>query len=323
MALLSVVPLLLTAAALAAVAALEVDLLWDAAPPAITTAFSLVRFTNDTAPPSTEWIGVGWAYGTLGIVYRADRSAAVVMQLTPPTAAHHAELGRAGLNAAFSQRETTVGSNQALVEAPVELDSATPYYFKVEAHHDLRQNRTTYEGLYSTGSQWDYVGALVLQHPRDTEAAKSLSSAISSAFHHSAASARSSAVHSDSDSEDDSDEHDSEDEESGERPIAPVRRDAATPTHHHAAPAFPDPPLFPQVFSGVRRTTAASRNQEPVRAGVFKRMALRDRLGQSFMVQSPRAVMYDADDNDHTLPIVRHYLTSSSFLVALGLKLTN
>ncbi|KAJ2528567.1 hypothetical protein EV175_007444, partial [Coemansia sp. RSA 1933] len=57
-----------------------------------------------------------------------------------------------------------------------------------------------------------------------------------------------------------------------------------------------------------------------VRAGVFKRMALRDRLGQSFMVQNPRAVMYDADQNSPDAPLVRHYLTSSSFLIALGAR---
>ncbi|KAJ1767757.1 hypothetical protein IW140_005672 [Coemansia sp. RSA 1813] len=291
-------------------AALEVDLLWDTAPSAITTAFSLVRFANDTAPPSTEWIGVGWAYGTLGLSYRADSSAAVVMQLTPPTAAHHAEIGRTGLNAASSHRDTTVGSDQVLLEEPVELDSTTPYYFKVEAHHDLRQNRTTYEGLYSTGSQWDYVGALVLQHPRDTAAAAALSSAISSAIHHNTK-AKSSA-HSDSDEE--SDDEDS-DNESSETLPSQLRRISATPTHHHDVPAFPDPLLFPQVYSGIRRTNSSDR--EAVRAGVFKRMALRDRLGQSFMVQNPRAVMYDADD-DAMAPVVRHYLTSSSFLIALG-----
>ncbi|KAJ2760463.1 hypothetical protein H4S06_001711 [Coemansia sp. BCRC 34490] len=319
--------------------ALEVDLLWNTEPAAITTALSLVRFANDTAPPSTEWIGVGWEYGSLGLEHRADRSGAVVLQLTPPSAAHRAEVGRAGSSASATHRDTRMaGFQQTVLELAVELDSSVPYYFKVEAHHDLRQNRTTYEGLYSTGSQWDYVGALVLQHPRDPLADDALTSAIGAAIHASAkAQAKSNATSkaSDSDSESEDEGSDNEEEESPGAKHTPsglsrlsrlsrlprqLRRAAAdSPSRHAAIPPFPDPPLFPHVFSGIRCTSnQTSSDSAALRAGIFKRMALRDRLGQSFAVTNPRAVLYDADDSTASSSAVRHYLASSSFLIALS-----
>ncbi|KAJ1832976.1 hypothetical protein LPJ70_006499, partial [Coemansia sp. RSA 2708] len=60
---------------------------------------------------------------------------------------------------------TAQGPSQVLLEAKVDLLPSEPYYFKVEAHHDIKQNRTTYEGLYSTGEHWQYLGSLIFQHP--------------------------------------------------------------------------------------------------------------------------------------------------------------
>ncbi|KAJ2658433.1 hypothetical protein IWW48_004013 [Coemansia sp. RSA 1200] len=313
--------------------ALEADLLWNTEPAAITTALSLVRFANDTAPPSTEWIGVGWEFGSLGLEYRADRSAAVVLQLTPPSAAHRAEVGRAGSSASATHRDTRMaGFQQTVLELAVDLDSSVPHYFKVEAHHDLRQNRTTYEGLYSTGSQWDYVGALVLQHPRDALADDALTSAIGAAIHDSAkAKAKSKSKSSDSDSDSEDEGSDDDEESPGDKHASSglsrlarlprqLRRAAAdSPSRHAAIPPFPDPPLFPHVFSGIRCTANQTSNDSAaLRAGIFKRMALRDRLGQSFAVTNPRAVLYDADDSSASSSAVRHYLASSSFLIALS-----
>ncbi|KAJ2816998.1 hypothetical protein GGI24_005550, partial [Coemansia furcata] len=149
------------------VAGLEVDLEWDIGPGAkeITTAMSMLRFANDTAPPSTEWVPLGWNYGTLSLQHRADSSSFIVMQLSPPTSLHQVSLGKLSDLSEVSYHPTGEGPSQVVLESKVDLDSSSPYYFKVEAHHDMLQNRTIYEGLYSVGNHWMYMGSIVLQHP--------------------------------------------------------------------------------------------------------------------------------------------------------------
>ncbi|KAJ2889443.1 hypothetical protein GGI21_006570, partial [Coemansia aciculifera] len=133
------------------VSGLEVDLEWDVGSGGkdITTAMSILRFANDTAPPSTEWVSLGWNYGTLSLQHRADSSSFVVMQLSPPTSAHQVLLGKLSDLSEVSYHPTSEGPSQVVLESKIDLDSAMSYYFKVEAHHDLLQNRTIYEGLYS------------------------------------------------------------------------------------------------------------------------------------------------------------------------------
>ncbi|KAJ2329627.1 hypothetical protein GGI00_003897, partial [Coemansia sp. RSA 2681] len=146
---------------------MEVDLEWDigSGTKDITTAMNMLRFANDTAPPSTEWVPLGWNYGTLSLQHRADSSSFVVMQVSPPSASHQVLLGKLSDLAEVSYHPTGEGPSQIVLESKVELDSSLPYYFKVEAHHDMLQNRTIYEGLYSIGNHWLYMGSIVLQHP--------------------------------------------------------------------------------------------------------------------------------------------------------------
>ncbi|KAJ2745627.1 hypothetical protein GGI20_002010 [Coemansia sp. BCRC 34301] len=146
---------------------MEVDLEWDVGTGAkdITTAMSMLRFANDTAPPGTEWVSLGWNYGTLSLQHRVDSSSFIVMQVSPPTTAHQVLLGKTSDLSEVSYHPTGEGPSQVVLESKVDLDSNLPYYFKVEAHHDVLQNRTIYEGLYSIGNHWMYMGSLVLQHP--------------------------------------------------------------------------------------------------------------------------------------------------------------
>ncbi|KAJ2757141.1 hypothetical protein GGI19_000293 [Coemansia pectinata] len=156
-------------------AGMEVDLEWDIGPGAkeITTAMSMLRFANNTAPPATEWVPLGWNYGTLSLQHRADSSSFIVMQLSPPTGLHQVLLGKLSDLSEVSYHPTGEGPSQVVLESKVDLDSSSPYYFKVEAHHDMLQNRTIYEGLYSIGNHWMYMGSLVLQHPNKRAASDS------------------------------------------------------------------------------------------------------------------------------------------------------
>ncbi|KAI8319662.1 hypothetical protein GQ54DRAFT_292533 [Martensiomyces pterosporus] len=149
--------------------AFEVQLEWDIIEGTkdVTTAMSLLRFANDTSPPATEWTGIGWDSGSISLQHRRDSSTLVVMQIFPPTRRHQVILGKASELAEARYRPTTEGPSQVFLESKVELDATLPYYFKVEAHHDMKDNRTTYEGLYSVGNSWIYMGSLILQHPNN------------------------------------------------------------------------------------------------------------------------------------------------------------
>ncbi|KAJ2735836.1 hypothetical protein IW152_001308 [Coemansia sp. BCRC 34962] len=137
---------------------------------------SMLRFANDTAPPSTEWVPLGWSYGSLSLQHRADSSSFVVLQVSPPTNLHQVALGKLSDLSEVSYHPTGDGPSQVVLESKVDLDSSLPYYFKVEAHHDMLQNRTIYEGLYSIGNHWMYMGSLVLQHPNKQGAGKDVKS---------------------------------------------------------------------------------------------------------------------------------------------------
>ncbi|KAJ1962442.1 hypothetical protein GGI12_002649 [Dipsacomyces acuminosporus] len=154
---------------LLAASAFEVQLEWDVLEGTkdITTAMSLVRLANDTSPLGTEWTGIGWDSGSLSLQYRDDKASLIIMQIAPPTNMHQVILGKTSNLAEAKYKPTKKGGSQVFLESKVEMDPNLPYYFKVEAHHDMKENRTTYEGLYSVGNSWNYMGSLVLQHPKD------------------------------------------------------------------------------------------------------------------------------------------------------------
>ncbi|KAJ1935452.1 hypothetical protein EC988_008480, partial [Linderina pennispora] len=77
--------------------------------------------------------------------------------------------------------------------------------------------------------------------------------------------------------------------------------------------SFPDYPAFPKIYSGVKRLPGGDSSH--VRAGVFKKFQLRDRLGSMYFVNRCHAYSYDGNDEDKLY--VRHYFMSASYLVAI------
>ncbi|KAJ2787672.1 hypothetical protein GGI15_000562 [Coemansia interrupta] len=187
----------------------EVDVEWDVGSGAkgISTAMSLLRFTNETSPPATEWVPLGWTYGSMSLQHRADKSTFISMQLSPPSPDHQVILGKMSDIADVKYQSTKEGPSQVFLETKVDLDASQPYYFKVEAHHDLKANRTTYESLYSVGEHWLYVGSLILQHPNSANGTQPIVSQ-SDAIKKSASSGGESDSNSDSESESDSESSD-------------------------------------------------------------------------------------------------------------------
>ncbi|KAJ2808748.1 hypothetical protein H4R20_000663 [Coemansia guatemalensis] len=387
-----------------AAAALQIALEWTpgAGTRSITSASSMLRVANETAPPQTEWLALGWAYGSLGLQRHSGNSDSIVMQLTPPSAAFQAIVGRAADSVEARHRPAAVKDHppQVLLEAPVKLDPALAYYFKVQAHHDIGLNRTTYEGLYSVGDTWQYLGSLVLQHPTASpSAATSTTDAVSTkealaALSHFVSTEDNTSTQkttvekeeeertdsgsdSDSDSGSDSDsdteqtdgvwrpkhnkemfarpapQQDSSDDGAfrnsalsdfiragfqalrspfDQQTTSSAPATAATSTQlddlasvlslaAEVSPnkrltneiSFPEVPVFPHLFSGIQRLDGG--DSSLLRAGVFKRFQLRDRLGETFFVTNAHAFVYDAEDAD--VAIARHYVLASSYLLSI------
>ncbi|KAJ2406468.1 hypothetical protein GGF41_006943, partial [Coemansia sp. RSA 2531] len=76
---------------------------------------------------------------------------------------------------------------------------------------------------------------------------------------------------------------------------------------------FPSFSVFPRLYSGVKRMEGG--DTALVRAGVYKKFQLRDRLGETFFITQGRAFAYDGTESD--VAVVRHYFLSSSYLVSL------
>ncbi|KAJ2821890.1 hypothetical protein IWW50_004448 [Coemansia erecta] len=373
-----------------AVRGLEINLEWDVSEitkPASSVS-SILRFTNDTTPELTEWIPLGWNYGSLSLQNRKDSRSYVVMQLTPPTPRYQAVLGTtSGMAVAKSHDIAHIGSPQVVLEAKVDFTPSKPYQFRVDAHHDIKQNRTTYEGLFNNGEHWVYLGSLVLQHPDsdigdDVEKIESSSledignkrdaSDIGLSMSVGVAESIPSSRAGDSESDSDSDlEHDSDDDDGEhvsrkdkalyELAVPEIREQTrapesvapftfATPTgmvnrfaesndsdsdadtepasSSSFAPAeygyeplcfvknqimFPQTPAFPRMYSGIRRLDGG--DTDKMRAGIFKKFEMRDRLGEMFAVKKAHAHLYDGGEND--VVFVRNYFDLSSYLLAI------
>ncbi|KAJ2156965.1 hypothetical protein GGF46_004836 [Coemansia sp. RSA 552] len=261
-------------------AGLEINLEWSTTSTDAATISSLLRLTNDTAPPLTEWIALGWEHGSLSLKRSENNAnAQIVMQLTPPSPKHQVLLGRAS---GISQTES-LGTGRVEIKTGVSVEGAQPYYFKVEAHHDIAQNRTTYEGLYSLGDHWMYMGSLVLQHPVDKDAqVTAVTRSVTDA--------------------------------------QPLQAEDAAPSASYAplnllknGITFESPPAFPRLFSGIRRLDHGDATQ--LRAGVFKQFQTRDRLGDTSFVSKARAYLYDSTDDD--VAMVRHYSMAASYLLSI------
>ncbi|KAJ2908329.1 hypothetical protein GGI21_002996, partial [Coemansia aciculifera] len=76
---------------------------------------------------------------------------------------------------------------------------------------------------------------------------------------------------------------------------------------------FPSFSVFPRLYSGIKRMEGG--DSALVRAGVYKKFQLRDRLGEAFFITQGHAFAYDGEDNDVSL--VRHYFMSASYLLSL------
>ncbi|KAJ2502622.1 hypothetical protein GGH96_000908 [Coemansia sp. RSA 1972] len=305
--------------------AFDVGLLWDVPDEAqeITQASAQIRLNSTTSPIGTEWIGVGWHTGAISLQKLGDDQLVVLMQVRAPTDNSTVRAGRVTdyATAHYIDRQGKDTSQGMYLQGKIDKDDAhnNDFSLKVVAHYNMVANNTIYQGLWSDGQVWTYLGSLVLQHPKTSSIKEEVARALEDAARmdtaaganklDEAGNARSVVVGADS----------------GESRVAAVREPEAPvavkdPLSGTKAPEtlatcninrdstghirpvcrfvrqLPMVPSFQLPFSGIRRT--ADGNSKYERAGIFKGLSLRSRLASVYDIAAARCVSHNRKASD-------------------------
>ncbi|KAJ1663168.1 hypothetical protein IW140_005666 [Coemansia sp. RSA 1813] len=287
----------------------DVNLLWDVPDDArdITQASAHVQLNSTTAPIGTEWIGVGWETGAISVQKLSNEQLVVLMQVRAPNNDSTVRAGRVTeyASAHYIDRSDKQSKQGMYLQAKLDQDdSKSPSYtLKVIAHYNMVANNTIYQGLWSDGEVWTYMGSLVLQHPKTTsikeEVARALEEAAQIGDGHDS---KARAVVSSS-SEEPSTEV-AKDPLGGARPpetlaTCAINRDTSSGLIKPVCKfvrQLPMVPSFATPYSGIRRTADGNRKFE--RAGIFKDLALKGRLANMYEVAAGRCVSHNRDKTD-------------------------
>ncbi|KAJ2364125.1 hypothetical protein H4S01_003945 [Coemansia sp. RSA 2610] len=306
--------------------AFDVSLLWDVPDEAqeITQASALIKLNSTSSPIGTEWIGVGWNSGAISLQKLGDEQLVVLMQVRAPNDNSTVRAGRVTdyATAHYIDREDKAAHQGMYLQSKIDKDDAnnSEFSLKVIAHYNMIANNTIYQGLWSDGKVWTYMGSLVLGHPKTASIKEEVARALEDAAHSdnasankldSSSSARSVVVGADHDSVDNRVAADKEPEApvavkdplGGTKPpetlaTCDINRDSTG----HIRPVckfirqLPIVPSFQQPFSGVRRT--ADGNPKFERAGIFKDLSLKSRLAKVFDISAARCVSHNRKATD-------------------------
>ncbi|KAJ2006221.1 hypothetical protein GGI04_001952 [Coemansia thaxteri] len=166
-----VLPLLLCPPLLLA-SAFDVNLMWDVPDDAkdITQASAHIQLNSTSSPIGTEWIGVGWDTGAISLQKLSNDQLVVLMQVRAPNNTSTVRAGRVTeyASAHYIDREDRTAKQGMYLQSKVDKDDAAnqSITLKVIAHYNMIANNTIYQGLWSDGEVWTYMGSLVLQHPK-------------------------------------------------------------------------------------------------------------------------------------------------------------
>ncbi|KAI9502689.1 hypothetical protein GGI25_003544 [Coemansia spiralis] len=265
----------------------DINLVWDTPDNAhdITQASAKIQL-NATSPIGTEWIGVGWDTGLISVQKLSNSQLVVLMQVRAPSNS----TVRAGRVTEYSTAHYIPEGKGMYLQARVDKDDSrsTELTVKVIAHYNMVANNTIYQGLWSDGDVWTYMGSLVLQHPKGSikeQVTRALEEAASAEEGHAREAAASS------------------DPLVGAKPpetlaTCEINRDA----QGEIKPVckfirqLPMVPSFNNPYSGIRRTSDGSRRFE--RVGVFKDLVLKSRLAQVFEITQARCVSHNRAKGD-------------------------
>ncbi|KAJ2743531.1 hypothetical protein H4S06_005564, partial [Coemansia sp. BCRC 34490] len=302
---------------------LDVSLLWEVPDDAhdITQASASVQLNTTTAPAGTEWIGVGWDSGAISLQKLSNDQLVVLMQVR---AAANDSSVRAGRVTEYASAHYIDSSSRKgmYLQAKIDQDDsrAAAYTLKVIAHYNMVANNTIYQGLWSDGELWTYMGSLVLQHPKTSsikeEVARALEDAAQAGDGHDAKARAVAAVGDGSPTAKDEKDPASasgsgsgsgsaaRDPLGGARPpetlaTCDINRDLSSGRIKPVCKfvrQLPMVPSFGAPYSGIRRTADGNRKLE--RAGVFKDLALKSRLANVYEISAARCVSHNRDQTD-------------------------
>ncbi|KAJ2780776.1 hypothetical protein GGI15_003427 [Coemansia interrupta] len=306
----------LVALVLGPAAAFDVNLLWDVPDAAreITQASANIQINSTASPINTEWIGVGWDTGAMSLQKLADDQLVAILQVRAPTNESTVRAGRVTeyATAHYIDPADHAARQGMYLQSKIDQDSSPSrgYSLKVIAHYNMVANNTIYQGLWSDGEQWTYVGSLVLQHPKNGSIKEEVARALEDA-------ARLDDSHDKPRRVASTDESAAEPEPSAEAPAVPPANDplgGSKPpetlatceinrdSQGHIKPVckfirqLPMVPSFARPFSGLRRTTEGNPKFE--RAAIFKDLMLKGRLGMPYEITAARCISHNRAKSD-------------------------
>ncbi|KAJ1792821.1 hypothetical protein LPJ62_000622 [Coemansia sp. RSA 2167] len=253
----------------------------------ITQASAQIQLNSTTSPIGTEWIGI------------------VIMQVRAPTDNSIVQAGQVTdyATAHYIDCQNKYTSRGMYLQGKIDKDDVhnSDFSLKVVAHYNMVANNTIYQGLWSDGQIWTYLGSLVLQHPKTSgikeEVARALEGTASMDTTQGANKLGKAAVH---ESEVPVAVKDPLSSAKAPKTLATCNIDHDSSGHIHPVCHFvrqlPMVSSFEQPFSGIRRTTDGNSKYE--RTGVFKGLTLRSRLASVYDIATARCVSHNRKASD-------------------------
>ncbi|PIA14385.1 hypothetical protein COEREDRAFT_88774 [Coemansia reversa NRRL 1564] len=304
-------------------ACFDVSIFWDVPDNAqdITQASTLIQLNSSTSPIGTEWIGIGWQYGALSLQKLNQEELVVIMQVRSPIVNSTVRVGRVTDFATAHHIDRKEGDSGMYLQSKISKDDANKpeYSLKILAHYNMVANNTIYQGLWSDGQIWTYMGSLIVQHSNTKTIKDDVARALEDAAHSKTIDwlkensptrniviGNNNMQHSRASEEklessipiDDYLSRDTPQETlakcniirnlSGDiRPVCKLNQQLSMVAS------------FPQPFSAVRRTSTG--NQKFKRAGIFRNLALKSRLGQVYNISNVHCISHNRNSTDIAL----------------------
>ncbi|KAJ2754208.1 hypothetical protein GGI19_002570 [Coemansia pectinata] len=302
--------------------AFDVSLSWDVPDTAadVVQASARVQLNSTSSPIGTEWVGVGWDTGAISLQKLSSDQLVVLMQVRTPNNSSGVRVGRVTeyASAHYIDREDRTSKQGMYLQSKIDKDDSAnqAITLKVIAHYNMISNNTIYQGLWSDGEVWTYMGSLILQHPKVGSIKEEVARALEDAARIEESPSPVNAKIRDS---------------TRDQPIVGTNKDGLAavrePEPETTVPSSKDPlggakppetlatceinrdssgrirpvckfirqlpvvPSFAQPFSAVRRTVDGNPKFE--RAGIFKDLSLKGRLANVYDISAGRCVSHN------------------------------
>ncbi|KAJ1930500.1 hypothetical protein FBU59_006966, partial [Linderina macrospora] len=236
---------------------------------------------------------------------------AVIMQVRTPTNESTVHAGRVTeyATAHYIDKDDKQARQGMYLMSKVDHDDGTQagYSLKVVAHYNMVSNNTIYQGLWSDGDIWTYMGSIILQHPTKgsikEEVSKALEEAAKPDSHAMIGGDDRNRVSADGSASPTTSAEAAKDPLGGTKPpetlaTCEINREASgriRPVCRFIR-QLPIVPSFNKPFSGVRRTNGGDAKLE--RAGVFKDLVLKSRLADVYDISGAKCVSHNRGKDD-------------------------